>query len=51
MVPLSVNVGVENKLSDEHPDRDDDAVWVFWTKVCVDVQVIKGLGDSDKDKV
>ena len=27
--PLSVNVGVENKLSDEHPDRDDDAVWVF----------------------
>ena len=51
MVPLSVNVGVENKLSDEHPDRDDDAVCVFWTKVCVDVQVIKGLGDSDKDKV
>ena len=28
-VPLSVNVGVENKLSDEQPDRDEDAVCVF----------------------
>lgn len=51
IVPLSVIVGVENKLSDEHPDRDDEAVWVFWTKVWVAVLVITTVGEPDKDKV
>lgn len=50
-VPLSVNVGVENKLSDEHPDRDEDAVWVFWTKVWVAVFVLIGVDVADKDNV
>ena len=50
-MPLSVKVGVENKLSDEHPDRDEDAVCVFWTKVCVAVFVLIGVDVAERDIV